>query len=222
LVAALTPVERSEFDLRFGGTAEPNAQRVAKLNVSEDEFRAIKTAADAYQEAVRAGLVQANSDLEPNAAQRAVDHFVKALGYDRALEYLWSGPGAYERVTSLMKEISRPADNAARLFQLAAETGERAAAIHYDPSRSTDQKKTALLALQRTVRPQLDALVPSSAQSKLPDPAIAWFNMMGDGKYERMIPLIFGSGRHHGPRQSVITPVTGSVPQIPIVRGPAK
>ena len=80
----------------------------------------------------------------------------------------------------------------------------------------------ALLALQGTVRPQLDALVPPSAQSKLPEPAIAWFNLMSDGKYERMIPLIFGSGRHHGPRKSVTTTVTGSAPLVPVVRAPGK
>jgi hypothetical protein len=117
-----------------------------------------------------------------------------------------------------MSEISRPAGNAARLLQLAAEIGERAVAIHYDRSLTTAQKKTALLSLQDSVRPQLDALVPSSAQSKLPDPAIAWFNLMSDGRYERMIPLIFGPGRHHGPRNSVTTPVTGSAPLVPVVR----
>jgi hypothetical protein len=228
LLAALTPEELAEYELRLGGTAELNVARLARMNLTEGEFRALKPILDERQATQRASRNASPSGERYFAdEQQAIDRIVTALGYDRALEYLWGGSApspvdgttAYDRVVSVLKDHNALTGNAPRLFQLGAETGERAAAIHHDASLSPEQKKAALLALQDSIRPQLDTLVPSTAQSKLPEAAIGWFRLLGEGKYERIPPTLFSSARFfNGLRASVTMPASGSPPQVPIPR----
>jgi hypothetical protein len=219
VLAALSPAERTEYDLRFSGTAVLNAERFAHLNVTESEFRTLKPLLDEYQSAFRAAMVQSNYGPEAIAVeQRTVDQIVGALGYDRALEYLWHVSGAYDDVVAVMRDLNQPARVAARVFQLGAETGERAAAIHYDPSLTAEQKKAALLTLQESVRPQLDALVPPAAQTRLPEPAIGWFQLLGEGRYEQMRPTLYGNGRGSVPPVSVTSPTSRPARPMPLAR----
>lgn len=219
--AALTPEERAEYDLRFGGTADQNAGRLAKLNVTEAEFRALKPLLDEHREAFGTAVKQSSYGPEAlTVEQRTMERVVAALGYDRALEYFWGVSGPYDDVTALLREVHQPATNAARLFQLGAETGGRAEAIHRDASLSVEQKKAALVALQETVRPHLDSLIPAVAQDKLPEAAIGWFRMMSEGRYELLRPTIYGGARVSVPPRSVTAPVTPTMRPVPIVRRP--
>lgn len=223
VMAALTPEERAEYELRFTGTADRNASRLANFGASEAEYRTLKPIFDAGETAFRAAAQSNNWGPEVTAVeQRTVDQVVAALGYDRALQYFWGASGAYSDVASVLRENNQPEANGIGIFQLAAETGERALAIHYDASLTADQKKDALLALQAAVRPQLDALVPPAAQAKLPDAAIDWFRIMGEGRYEQVRPMLMGSGSIGIAPVSVAAPATGAPRREPVVRPPGR
>jgi hypothetical protein len=121
-----------------------------------------------------------------------LDRFVATLGYDRALDYLWAGSMEYRMTAAVAQEASLPPTTAAHFTQLAAETGAKAAAIQSDPALTPEQRRAALQELQQAVRPELDALLPSSAQQKLPAPALAWFGQLGQGQYKVMTPTVPG------------------------------
>jgi hypothetical protein len=220
LLAALTPEERAEFELRFGGTATSNASRFATMNATEAEFRAVKPLLDAQHEAYRTSAQSSDRAAAVNSEQRTVDQIVAAIGYERAVDFLWGVAGPYDQVAQMMRETGRPVGNAAQVFQLAADVGEKAVAIHYDSSLSADQKRAALAVLQQSVRPQLDRLVAPADQARLPDAAITWFRALGEGRYEQPRPALSGSGRFLASPVAVSTPVKGPPPVVPIAKPP--
>jgi hypothetical protein len=220
VIAALTPEERAEYDLRFGGTAARNARRFAAIQVTEEEFRAVKPILDVLDEQRRGkSLVSAEY---AGAEQTAVDGLVSAVGYARALDFIWGDDsGPYAKTTRLLREASLPPDNAVRLFQLSAETGLKAAAIHDDAALDAAQKRAALTTLQQATRPQLDALVPPALQSKLDPYAFTWFQILGDGRYQMQRPILIGGGWAIGPEIPVATAPKGPRPSVPIATAPA-
>ena len=217
ILAALDPAERAEYELRFGGTAFLTANRFANMpEATEAEFRAIKPLVDDLSERARVlsetggeNWTVAYADLQ----QRTVDQIVAAVGYERALEYVWGGDGPSKTIRDALQGEGLPAAAFAPLMQLAAETGVKAGAIHRDEALTGPQKEAALRALQATVRPQHDGLVPPAHQGRLPDRGIGWFNDLGAGRYR---VLQTGVGGSSGPMeiagQSVTSRPTGRPP----------
>jgi hypothetical protein len=221
VIAALTPDERAEYELRFGGTAARNARRFAAIQVTEGEFRAVKPILDVLDEQRRGKSL--GSAEYAGAEQHAVDSIVSAVGYERALDFIWGDDsGPYAKTARLLREASLPPTNAVRLFQLSAETGLKAAAIHDDTSLDADQKRAALAGLQQATRPQLDALVPPALQSKLDPYAFTWFQILGDGRYQIQRPSLIGGGWAIGPEVPVTTAQKGPRPTVPIATAPAR
>ena len=224
LIAALTPDERAEYDLRFSSSAVLNSRRFATIEVTEPEFRIIEPIVDALQQQ-ESGLPNDAKLLATRAGieQRTMDKLVAVLGYDRAIDYVWGvDSGPYVDTVSLLHEANLPTTNASHLLQLAAETGIQAAAIHADMSSTPEQKRTALAALQQSVRPQLDALVPPAIQAKLPESAISWFTIMSDGQYQMYRPVMYGSGWMVPSSFSVMTPPKEPRSAVPLPRAPGK
>ncbi len=225
LLATLTPAQRDEYELRFGTSG---TRLAAQLRIvpggTEEEFRQVYrlakdyagTVADAAPVASRgmvlvAGPQQLGAEtavfpVSPDPS--TVDRFVAALGYDRALDYLWIGATEYTAVARMAADGSIPATAAGQFAQLAAETGNKAAAIHQDPSLTPGQRQAALRDLQATVRPEVDALLPAAAQQNLPPSALAWFEQLAQGKYKMLAPTLPGAVRI-GP-SSVMNSVTSA------------
>ena len=221
VLAVLTPEERAEYELRFSKTAAQNARRFAAIDVTEKEFRAIEPLIDTTREQTAGKPPHDPARLE--LEQRTLDQLVATIGYDRALDYVWGmDSGPYATTARVLRDVNLPAHHAGRLLQLAADTGAQATAIHYDASLSADQKRAALTALQQTVRPQLDALVPPAVQPKLDEHAIGWFTMMSEGRYTRRQPTLAGSGYMGSAPIAVTSPATGPHPVVPGVRPPEK
>lgn len=227
VLAALSPQERTEFELRFGGTAASNSKRFAEMGATEIEFRTIKPIVDALNSEFQTlpstrDLPAARVELE----QRAIDRLVATVGYDRTVEFLWSLPGPYQDVARVLREAALPRANASRLYQLVADTGESAETIHYDGSLNAAQKRAALGQLQASVRPQLDALVPPPVQEKLPADAITWFRGLGEGRYTRMYPMVTSGGRGISSQIAVTSPPVrderqrAALPRRPVNRAP--
>lgn len=224
VLATLTEAERAEYELRFSATAAQNGRRFAAIAVTEQEFRAIQPLIVAMRDetaavARRQGDVAERVEVE----QRTVDKVVAAVGYDRALDYIWGlDSGPYASAVRVLREANLPVNQAARLLQLAAETGEQAVAVHYDGTLTTEQKRAALLALQAAVRPRLDALVPPASQPKLDELAIGWFTALGDGRYARRQPTLFGSAYYGLSIVVVSAPPAGARPGAALAKAPGK
>lgn len=195
VLAALTPEERAEYDLRFAGTAVTVSRRLATYGGSEAEYRVLKPLLDDLERATR-DLPRGEAFGATYAAlqQQAMDRMVAALGYERALNYIWGGPGLFPSIGRALQGMNLPVSRAAELLELAAETAERAAAIHRDPALEVARKRAELQALQESVRPQFAALVPAGLQSRLPEPAVAWFTLLGEGSYKGFHPTLLSSG----------------------------
>jgi hypothetical protein len=196
LLAALSPEERAEYDLRFSGTAGTTSRRAGAMVATEAEFRALKPVIDDFDQKSRAlpkgdGFTQAYADLQRTTTQQ----LVATLGYDRAMDYVWSGSDSeYSALRRATEAAQLPATTPARVMDLAVETGRQAATIHDDASLNTDQKRAALLALQESAKAQLATVLPSAAQQQLPADGLRWLNALGEGRYFIPSPAIISSG----------------------------
>jgi RNA polymerase sigma factor (sigma-70 family) len=183
LLAALTSNERAEYELRFSRVATAVKERMQQIAASEAEYRTIM--------AVIAQPVERKPDESAarSVARRdeaSTQQLVVALGYDRALDYIWSGALEYP-------SYARVTHTPGRVLQLAAETTEQAIEIHRDGSLTPGQKRDAVIALQRQVRPQLDALLPPSQQQRLAPMMLTWFTALGEGSYKRTVTSLGGA-----------------------------
>jgi hypothetical protein len=195
LLAALSPAERAEHDLRFSPTAIALRERMSQIAATEQEYRAITAvllAADVTGNRARLEVGYAERE------QRALDRLVDTLGYDRAIDYIWAGAQEYPTYARLAREAGLPPSTPGRMLQLAAETYERAAEIHRTATLSVPEKRAALLALQQQVKPQLDALLPPAQQQQVGEIGrenhlLGWFTLLGEGRYRHIATTAAGT-----------------------------
>jgi hypothetical protein len=104
-------------------------------------------------------------------------------------------------------------------MQLAAETGAQAAAIHADASRSVEEKRAALLALQQATQPKLEKILPPEGRSAVDPQTLGWFDVLAKGQYVTLTPrLTGGAGTSIVQPTSVTAPVRPSTQQTLILR----
>jgi hypothetical protein len=194
VLAALTPDERAEYDLRFSGTAGEVVTRMGAIDGTEAEYRAIKPIMDEFAEKSQAmgtknpGFLDAYADLQ----RTTMEQLVAQIGYDRALAYASSG-SEQSAVRRVVRASGLPADTAGRVMLLAADTGERASDIHYDRSLTPEQKRAALVALQRSAQAQVDLVLPPEAQRQLSGDGLAWLKALEQGSYQLARPSFLSS-----------------------------
>jgi hypothetical protein len=222
VLAALTDEERAEYELRFSPTVASNTVRFATMNATEAEFRAIAPMIEAVSQAQRElPNGPASVGARANLDQNAMDQLVATIGFDRAIDFVWSSDNpAYVETANFLREANLPTTQTPRILQLAAETGARALAIHSDPTLTPEQKKSALGALHDAVQPQLDAMIPASSQSQLPERAFSWFMGLNDGRYQVMQATMGSAGMISSAVSSVTGPPPGPRRVIPLPRRP--
>jgi RNA polymerase sigma factor (sigma-70 family) len=183
LLATLTPAERAEYDLHLSATAVALRERMSQINASEQEYRAIMAVvpapADPADQNAPVRRILGASENDAGVAQQ----LVAALGYDRALDYLWAGAWEYPSYARVAQDAGLPPGTPARLLELGAETIAQAETIHRDETLTPAQRRAAVIALQEQVRPQLDALLPPDQQQRLPARTLLWFTALGEGRY---------------------------------------
>lgn len=168
LIATLTPAERVEHALRVSPAAARLAGRMRQIDATEQEFRAIT--AVLMRPENEATMFSRLLAIDPAQEQRVVSEIVAALGYDRAVDYVWAGAVQYPNYARLAQEAGLPPSTPGKVLQLAAETIDRALSVRQDPTLSPEQKRAAGLALQEAVRPQLDALIPPAQRARMGEP----------------------------------------------------
>lgn len=176
LLETLTPDERKEHRLRIALAGASARNRMDLIAGSEQEYRALMAIFAPYQVE---GSVR-RRDQEP----QIYDQITAALGPERAIDYIWTGASEYAPISRAAREGGLPPSTAGQVLQLAAETTQRASAIHYDTTLTSAQKRSAIQALQQAVRPALDALLPPAQQQKVGEEALLWFTALGDGRYK--------------------------------------
>jgi hypothetical protein len=164
------------------------------------------------------GLTHASVE-RAGAEQRAVDQIVAAVGYERALDFIWGDDsGPYARTVRVLRDASLPTGNTARLMQLAAETSVRSIAIHDDATLTPGGKQEALRSLQQAIQPQRDALVPPAHQAKLDEHSLSWFNVLGEGRYVIRPPILIGGGYSSSQPISIAASVQNPRTSVPLAR----
>jgi hypothetical protein len=195
VLAALTPAEREEYDLRFSGAAGMVSRRAGTIVATEPEFRALKPLLDDFDQKSKAIPRDDNFNTAYAELNRsAVQQLVAALGYDRAVDYIWSGSDAeFSALRRATEAAQLPPTTPAHVMELAVDVGERAARIHDDPSLNLEQKRAALIALQQTARAQVATLLPPAAMQTLPADQFRWLDALGDGRYLQPMPNLLSS-----------------------------
>ncbi len=209
VLAALTPEERAEFDLRYSFSAWEVSRRAAGMNASEAEYRAIKPLIDEFGEKARAltpprtgtsfaTMAPAGPEFSANyeALQReTAQRLVAAVGYERASSFVWASyQSEYPALQRAATEAGLPDNTATRVMELSAQIGREAAQIHDDAALTAEQKKAALLPLQQSAQARLNALLPPAAQAKLPADSFRWLSALGEGRYMVPTPYLTSSG----------------------------
>lgn len=218
----LTPSERAEYELRFGGTAAGSARRFAAMNATEAEYRAIKPLIDILDRD-RAKLLRREDYAREVTAleQRTLDALTASVGFDRTVDYLWASDGGpYSAVVRALREANRPPEHAAQLLQLAAEACHEAVALHRDPALTAEQKRAGLRALQAAYATRFESLVPADLQPKLPVQAVEWFHALGDGKYAAFRASVASSGWSIPTLRNITEPLRPHEHSGPIARRP--
>jgi RNA polymerase sigma factor (sigma-70 family) len=193
LIASLSPDQRNEYELRCGPFAPALAQRMASIDGTEEEYRTVFRLIDArVKEKSPNTLRETQSLARVRLDQPMADQLVAALGYDRALDYIWSGAYEFPAYARVAHEAKLPVATAARVVQLAAETVNQASVIHFDTALTLEQKRAAVRALQQKAQSELDVLLPPIVQRKLAPASLAWLTDVGEGRYKSITTTLGG------------------------------
>jgi hypothetical protein len=185
ILGSFTPEQRTEYDLRYGPIAFVVAQRMALIDGTEAEYRAVHQFVDSrVKEKSPSTIRDAQRRAQSNLDQSAADELVGLLGFERARDYIWAGANDFPAYARVAREANLAISAATRAFQLAAETIETASRIHFDKTLSLDQKRAAMDALQRQAQGELDRVLPRAAQQKLVPQSLAWLTELKEGRYK--------------------------------------
>jgi RNA polymerase sigma factor (sigma-70 family) len=222
LLASLTSTQRDEYEMRFGQFAAGLARQFQSITVTEQEFRAVFPIAQAYANSVAAQPRQPDNSVRAALDAETASRLVSALGYERALDYIWATAPEYTAVARLARDASLPPTTAGKIVQLAAETTEAAISIHERADLSIEGKRAALVALQGKARAQVDGLLPADAQQRAAPHAFAWLNELGEGRYKTIWTALPGLVRviGGGGTQSIAEPRPGSAGRQLVPRRP--
>lgn len=189
-----TPEQRANWDMRLSPVASSLGRRTDLANGTEAEYVALFPIADGYAKASAEKLPDGTDVAAArNELQRStMKQLVTTFGYERALDYIWSGTQEYTVVARASRDLNLPNSTAARVTQLAAETGVEAAKIEANPAATSEEKRAALAALQQRTQPALDALLSPDAQQQLGAAATTWFTALGRGSFKPIAPTLPG------------------------------
>jgi RNA polymerase sigma factor (sigma-70 family) len=204
LLATLTPEQRAEYDLHFSTFAYGLQQQLLPVTLTEQEYRTVYPLAEAYARDYAAlPAADKRSEAKNELDRRAVAQLINTFGYDRALDLIWSATPEYSTYERVVREGGLPAPTTSQVLQLAADTGDQAAAIHADATLTLEQKQASLLALQQRTQAQLDGLITPAQQQRLPADSLAWITLLGQGRYKPIATSLPGQAT-----RTIVAPIS--------------
>ncbi len=194
LITGLVPELRSEYELRHGPLTPALTQRMGLIDGTEAEYRAVFGIADArVKEKPPMPPKETLALVRTRLDQPTADRLVAALGYDRALDYIWSGAHEFQAYARVVREAGLPIGHASRVIQIAAETANEASVIHYNAALTVEQKRAAIVALQQKAQAGLDVLLPAALQHQLAPQSLAWLTELKEGRYKFIATTLGGN-----------------------------
>ena len=146
LIASLTPEQRAEYDLHLSSFATGLQQQLLSATLTEQEYRAVYPLAQDYaKEYAALSVADKRGEAKNQLDRQEAEQLVATFGYDRALDLVWARTLEYPIYERVAREANLPAGTTGRVLQLAAETGDQAAAIHADGALDAEQKQAALV-----------------------------------------------------------------------------
>lgn len=189
LAALLSPDELREYDVRFAAGADMLRVRLAAIDGTEAEYRALLALE---------GRVRAEST--GSSRQALQQEAARLLGRERAADYFWQNEPGYREVSALVAKIGRP-ELRADYIDVRNKMTERAAAVAQDPQLSTEAKFTSLAHLAIESRRELTRLLPANTVAEL-DAAMGWIVDLEQGIARVYYPEASGHGSIALPRET--------------------
>jgi hypothetical protein len=168
IVRLFTPEELEEYDLRIGTTANSLRYRLAGVDVTEQEFRALHRLQKAFDE--QHGGVASLLDLpaeqrttmlrQRSESQRQLEAQIKAtFGESRYADYQRVNDGNFRQTAQLVTRLGLPPATTDQVQALQKDLQARANALQSDRALAPEDRNSQLAGLATEARTRLGALL---------------------------------------------------------------
>jgi hypothetical protein len=170
LVAALSPQEWAEYNLRNSDTANHLRRKTSWIDCSEDEYRKLFALQKAHDDTQN--LDGSGNPINPGAVDwqkrqenesRLKAQFKDSLGAERYADYARAQNREYQTLIAATERLSLPSEIARQVFDLRTTVSSESVRIVDSPDLGAEQKKQALAALAQTTRSQIRARLGAAA-----------------------------------------------------------
>lgn len=192
--SVLSPTELAEYDLRHSNTASTLRNRLANLNVSDSEFRALF---DIYKPVYDSSATSAIRNFTPNQAltqeqiaqlkaqrdarAQSEDQARALLGDERYAEYNRTGDYDYRMLQAAATRFSLPQQTIEQVYGLRNTVSAETLNISNNGSLTPDQKKAALSDLANQARTQVRNALGQEIGDAYLKTNMQWLNRVASG-----------------------------------------
>jgi hypothetical protein len=201
LEATLTPAELEAYNLRFSPAAYTLRNRLAKIDLTEAEYRDLYDLQQAFyntQSDTALARPLANQKLTPDQiAQlqaRAKDYSTlnqeirQTLGEERYALYQRASDSDYRQLQAAADRFNLPAEKIDQVYGYRDATSVAAQRIAADPALTPDQKKQALVSLAAQTRQQISAALGDEVAVAYLDKNMKWLERVQAGNVFTVSP----------------------------------
>jgi len=192
--AELTPGELVDYDLRHSKTASMLRNRLANLNVTDDEFRslydALKPTESTYTTmsdlGIKPGVALTKEQMATIQAQRTAreqaDEKVKSLlGDERYAEYQRATDSDYRNLQAAANRFDLSKQSIEQVYALRATVSAETKRIANDASLEADQKRASLSDLAAQARSQVKSTLGEEIGSAYLNTSMRWLDRVANG-----------------------------------------
>ncbi|MBI5769434.1 MAG: hypothetical protein HZA93_16690 [Verrucomicrobia bacterium] len=187
LMAAMTPAERDQFELRSSPAANAIIGRYGDILASEDEFRRLFTIQKAFDEKYSSPDYQLRPRTPEENRQRAEaerqlnDDLRAAIGDDRWAATSRANDREFQSLTTLAARLNLPAATADQVYALRDNYAAQSAAINQNATLSATERRSQLTALAGRAKADLGARLGTDGGDAYARSA-SWVNLLQNGQ----------------------------------------
>jgi hypothetical protein len=178
----LTPEELFDYDLRSSPTANSLRTQLAAFNPTEDEFRAIFKAQQAFDAQYGGGSVELISPEQrrarAGAQQQLNDQVQTLLTPDRFADYKLKTDSAYLSANAIVTRLELPATATTDIVTIQKDILKRADTVRTDRSLSADERTSQLTALGSEAIVRLTPVLGDTGLAAYKQTGGYWINML--------------------------------------------
>lgn len=159
----LTPTELEELELRSSPAANQLRKELAGFEPTEQEFRALAKARQAFEEQMAAlpdTLDERNrDDLNWQYKQQYLEQARQRLGDQRYGEFLRSRSEEFQEALRLSEKLDLPKETAVRVYDINVALREEAEKVQQDPSLTEEQRDVLLQRMKLETKKAVNELI---------------------------------------------------------------